>query len=85
MRWLLGLVATLVTGATAYSSGAPNFVCDTLVPGHNREPQANANSPYSVSVATNTMLSGATLDVTVKGSTTFKGFMIQVNIKVISN
>ena len=80
MVWLLGLVATLVTGATAYSSGAPNFVCDTLKPGHGPEPQDNANSPYSVSVATNTLTSGATLDVMVKGSTTFKGFMIQVNI-----
>ena len=76
---LLVLVATLIAGATAYSSGAPSSVCDSLTPLHGPEAQDNANSPYSVTVATNTLTSGATLEVTVGGSTSFKGFMIQVN------
>ena len=77
MARLLVLVATFIAGATAYSSGAPSSVCDSLTPLHGPAAQDNANSPYSVTVATNTLTSGATLEVTVGGST-FKGFMIQV-------
>ena len=80
MGRLLGLLATIIAGATAWPSGAPGSVCDTLVPGHGSTTQDNANSPYSVTVAANTLTSGATLDVTVRGNTNFKGFMIQVNL-----
>ena len=77
---LLGLLATIIAGATAWPSGAPGSVCDTLVPKHGYAPQDNANSPYSVTVASKTLTSGASLEGTVRGSTTFKGFMIQVNL-----
>ena len=80
MGRLLGLLATIIAGATAWPSGAPGSVCDTLLPNHRSAPQDNANSPYLVTVATNTLTSGATLEVTVQGSTNFKGFMIQVNV-----
>ena len=80
MVGLLGLLATIIAGATAWPGGAPGSVCDTLVPNHGPAPQDNANSPYSVTTNTLTMTSGGTLEVTVQGSTNFKGFMIQVDL-----
>ena len=76
-----GLLATIIAGASAYSFGAPGGACDTLLPRHGVAAQDNAHSPYSVTVSTTTLTSGGTLEVTVKGSTNFKGFMIQVNVE----
>ena len=76
-----GLLATIIAGASAYSFGAPGGACDTLLPRHGVAAQDNAHSPYSVTVSSTTLISGGTLEVTVKGSTNFKGFMIQVNVE----
>ena len=78
MDWGVGLFVTLIASANAYSSGAPKDACGTLMPGHGGSPQDNSYSPYTVKLATTTMNSGSTLDVTLKGSDSFKGFMMQV-------
>ena len=78
MDWGVGLFVTLIASANAYSSGAPKDACGTLMPGHGGSPQDNSNSPYKVKLATTTVNSDSTLDVTLEGSESFKGFMLQV-------
>ena len=78
MDWGVGLFVTLIASANAYSSGAPKDACGTLMPGHGGSPQDNSNSPYTVKLATTSMNSDSTLDVTLEGSESFKGFMMQV-------
>ena len=78
MDWGVGLFVTLIASANAYSSGAPKDACGTLIPGHGGSPQDNSDSPYIVKLATTTMNSDSTLEVTLEGSESFKGFMMQV-------
>ena len=78
MDWGVGLFVTLIASANAYSSGAPKDACGTLMPGHGGSPQDISNSPYTVKLATTSVNSDSTLDVTLEGSESFKGFMMQV-------
>lgn len=82
-------VAALLSTARGYSEGAPEEVCDTLIPQHLRPPQTTP-CPYSVELSTyrissnpikyNPIGGNEMINVTVTGVQGFKGFVLQARM-----
>eukprot|EP00092_Neocalanus_flemingeri_P006539 GFUD01007049.1.p1 GENE.GFUD01007049.1~~GFUD01007049.1.p1 ORF type:complete len:214 (+),score=54.10 GFUD01007049.1:81-722(+) len=63
----------------AYKSGAPASVCHTMLPGHGKQPQPLADSPYHVQVSSQSVMPGGRIAVslTSHNETEFKGFLLK--------
>ncbi|XP_072023784.1 putative defense protein 3 [Amphiura filiformis] len=82
---LLGLLICVVlpTATDAYPSGPPSSACTSLQPtGHNSSPQT-VNSPYQITLDSDTYSPGQTVRVTLSGvsDTAFAGFIVQARRK----
>lgn len=72
-----------------YSDGAPEEVCETLIPGHLKPPQ-NTSCPYRIELSTYHMSSNhikynpiggnQMMNLTLTGFQAFKGFIIQARM-----
>ena len=66
---------------SAYSSGAPNSACSSMMPGHGPGAQTTQN-PYTLTPLGQTVEVGKSLTLNLTASTgaVFKGFMVQAFI-----
>ena len=76
---LLICLSNLIKDATAYSSGAPDSVCETMKPGHFGTSSQDSAVPFELSPGGQTVKAGDMLTLTLKktGVDDFKGFMVQ--------
>ncbi|VEN39080.1 unnamed protein product [Callosobruchus maculatus] len=65
-----------VSYAYGYSAGAPESVCEDMLPKHPVDAQ-KTKMPYKISVSKNQVKGGDAVDITIGGKT-FKGFFLQV-------
>lgn len=49
LRFLAACV--MVAAVSAYSSGAPETACETLIPNHGAEPQGSDTNPYRLDIS----------------------------------
>ncbi|CAH2016391.1 unnamed protein product [Acanthoscelides obtectus] len=74
------MVSTLlllgVSYAYAYSAGAPESVCEDMLPKHPVDAQ-KSKMPYKISVSKNQVKPGEPVEITISGKS-FKGFFLQV-------
>ncbi|XP_014270444.2 putative defense protein 3 [Halyomorpha halys] len=70
-------VAVIATGS-AYPTGAPTDVCETMAPGHGAVPQASP-FPYDIVIEKPDLKGGETTKVTIRGKEgiPFRGYMMQ--------
>ncbi|XP_069674373.1 putative defense protein Hdd11 isoform X2 [Periplaneta americana] len=75
------LLITIPTHIIAYKSGAPETVCDSMIPDHHSTPKTTP-SPYTISVSKNSIKAGESVQVTLAGAknTQFKGYFIQARV-----
>ncbi|XP_044268800.1 putative defense protein Hdd11 [Tribolium madens] len=76
MKTTLIVFSAIVATAWGYSAGAPESVCDDMIPKHPVLPQKSP-LPYTVSVSKKEAKPGETIDITIGGKP-FKGFLLQV-------
>lgn len=77
LKIILLVALSVVSTAWAYSGGAPEGTCDDMTPKHPVDPQ-RSKFPYKISVSKNEIKAGEKVDITVGGSKSFKGFLMQV-------
>lgn len=70
-------VLCAISGAWAYSGGAPEAVCEDMTPKHPAPPQTS-RFPYTISVSNKEIKSGDEVEITISGGNPFKGFLAQV-------
>ncbi|PZC83325.1 putative defense protein Hdd11 [Helicoverpa armigera] len=73
------LAVSLVAAANAYSTGAPESVCQDMVPKH-PVPAQSSPSPYTITTSTKTVKAGAPMEVVISGkapSNTIRGLLLQ--------
>lgn len=70
-------ILAVITGAHAYSGGAPEAVCEDMTPKHPAPPQTS-KFPYTISVSNKEIKSGDEVEITISGGNSFKGFLLQV-------
>ena len=65
-------------GVHSRSNGNVEEACDTMMPGHNNEPQTS-ESPFEMSVSATEYSGGDSITITISSSTgqQFKGFFVQ--------
>ncbi|XP_054282288.1 putative defense protein Hdd11 [Macrosteles quadrilineatus] len=83
------LLASVFQNTHGYSDGAPEEVCETLIPRHLKPPQ-NTTSPYRIELSTYEMSSNhikynpiggnQMMNLTLTGHQAFKGFIIQARM-----
>lgn len=75
------LLIAIPAHITAYKSGAPETVCDTMIPEHHTAPQSTP-SPYTITPNKFKIKAGDPVEVTIAGSdsTKFKGYLIQARV-----
>eukprot|EP00092_Neocalanus_flemingeri_P007800 GFUD01008421.1.p1 GENE.GFUD01008421.1~~GFUD01008421.1.p1 ORF type:complete len:186 (+),score=50.23 GFUD01008421.1:256-813(+) len=80
------LSLSFIPAIPAWPSGAPASVCHTMLPGHGKEPQTLADSPYHVQVSSLYLKQDERIKVTLssKSETPFKGFLLKA-VEVPSN
>ena len=61
----------------AFPNGAPLSTCETMGPHHGDNKAQSGASPYDISVSKSSYTTGENLTVTISGSKTFKGFILQ--------
>jgi len=66
---------------TAFKTGAPETVCDSMIPDHHATPQS-VPSPYTITPNKSKVKAGEPVEVTISGSdsTKFKGYLIQARV-----
>eukprot|EP00092_Neocalanus_flemingeri_P050636 GFUD01058614.1.p1 GENE.GFUD01058614.1~~GFUD01058614.1.p1 ORF type:complete len:202 (-),score=51.93 GFUD01058614.1:15-620(-) len=77
---------SFIPAIPAWPSGAPASVCHTMLPGHGKEPQTLADSPYHVKVSSSFLKQDERIKVTLSSKTDkpFKGFIVKA-VEVPSN
>ncbi|XP_075992059.1 reeler domain-containing lethal (2) 34Fc [Anticarsia gemmatalis] len=73
------VLAIALVGANAYSSGAPESVCQDMVPKHPVPPQKTP-PPYTVTTSTKVVKAGTPMEVVVSGKApenTIRGLLLQ--------
>jgi hypothetical protein len=75
------LLVTIPAHIIAYKSGAPETVCDSMVPEHHSKPKSEP-SPYTITLTTLNIKAGESLNVTLSGNdnTKFRGYFIQARV-----
>jgi len=63
--------------AWGYGAGAPEDVCEDMIPQHGVDPQKSA-LPYTISVDKPNVKAGDKVKITISGGKPFKGFLLQV-------
>lgn len=76
MKATLIVISAVVATAWGYSAGAPESVCDDMIPKHPVLPQKSP-LPYTISVSKKEAKAGEIVDITIGGKP-FKGFLVQV-------
>lgn len=71
------LLLVRLTQLWAFSNGPPLSTCESMGPHHANFTAQSGPSPYSITVSNNTYTPGDNLTVTISGSKTFKGFILQ--------
>ena len=61
----------------ALSGGPPLSTCEAMVPHHQNNKAQTGESPYNISVSNSSYTPGEDLTVTISGTNTFKGFILQ--------
>lgn len=74
-------VFLLVAHVTAYKSGAPETVCDSMLPEHHSTPKTDP-SPYTITPKKFNINAGESVEVTLSGTenTKFRGYFIQARV-----
>jgi hypothetical protein len=72
---------TIPAHITAFKSGAPESVCDTMIPEHHSTPQTEP-SPYTITPSKLKIKAGDSVQVTLSGTdnTKFRGYFIQARV-----
>lgn len=70
-------ILAVISGARAYSGGAPESVCEDMTPKHPAPPRTTP-FPYTVSVNNKEIKAGDQVEITISGGNPFKGFLMQV-------
>jgi hypothetical protein len=75
------LVVTIPVHITAFKSGAPESVCDSMTPEHHSTPQTGP-SPYTITPSKLKIKPGESVQVTLSGTdnTKFRGYFIQARV-----
>jgi hypothetical protein len=75
------LVVTIPAQITAFKSGAPESVCDSMKPEHHSTPQTGP-SPYTITLSKSKIKPGESVQVTLSGTdnTKFRGYFIQARV-----
>ncbi|CAG5118787.1 unnamed protein product [Candidula unifasciata] len=73
----LVVLLVLTRGVNSFGSGAPESVCESLMPSHGVPPQQSP-SPYQVTTSNTFVTKGGQTSVTLSGSLPFIGFFIRV-------
>ncbi|CAB4066735.1 RARS [Lepeophtheirus salmonis] len=60
-----------------YTIGAPDSACKQMQPGHDFDPKPLNESPFEIILASNVVEPGGSLELKLRSSTPFKGFIIQ--------
>lgn len=82
---VLWCIFQLIKDVNSYSSGAPTFVCQSMVPGHGVSAQ-NSIAPYSITPAQpQTESSRVRLMLTSPNQEEFTGFLVQGRTSANSN
>ena len=66
-----------LSGIWALSEGPPKSTCEDMVPRHRNHKARTGESPYNISVSNSSYTPGENLTVTISGTNTFKGFILQ--------
>ena len=67
-----------LSGIWAFSEGPPLSTCEYMVPHHGQDNKAQTGeSPYKISVSNISYTAGENLTVTISGTITFNGFILQ--------
>ncbi|WAR02266.1 FRRS1-like protein [Mya arenaria] len=80
MLVLLSLLLLQAHKAEGFASGPPSYVCDSMSPNHRQAAQTGI-SPYQINFSKNTYTPNEQIQVTLSGSATFRGFMIQPRLQ----
>ncbi|WAR02267.1 FRRS1-like protein, partial [Mya arenaria] len=80
MLVLLALLLLQAYRAEGYGTGPPLSACDSMTPTHESAAQTGI-SPYQLTVAKNTYSPSEQIQVTLTGTSTFGGFMIQPRLQ----
>jgi hypothetical protein len=75
------LIITIPAHITAFKSGAPESVCDSMTPEHHSTPQTKP-SPYTITPSKLKIKAGDSVQVTLSGTdnTKFRGYFIQARV-----
>jgi hypothetical protein len=75
------LLIAIPAHITAFKTGAPEAVCDSMIPDHHSTPQSGP-SPYTITPNKFKVKAGDPVEVTISGSdsTKFKGYLIQARV-----
>lgn len=71
---------SILTVTWTRPDGAPLSACEDMIPGHGVDPE-NSPIPYSATVSATQLTPSEIIDITISGSQSFKGFLIQVRYK----
>ncbi|KAJ8726206.1 hypothetical protein PYW07_000904 [Mythimna separata] len=78
------LAVALVAAANAYSTGAPESVCNDMIPKH-PVPKQTSPPPYTIETSTKTVKAGTPMEVVVSGNTPankIRGLLVEArNVK----
>lgn len=70
------ILLSLFACVKMWPRGAPNSTCVSMMPGHGKQKQSGP-SPYTLSLSKETYRPCETIELTLSGSATFKGFFIK--------
>jgi len=75
------LLIAIPAHITAFKTGAPEAVCDSMIPDHHSTPQT-VPSPYTITPSKFQVKAGDPIEVTIAGSdsTKFRGYLIQARV-----
>ncbi|GFG33377.1 hypothetical protein Cfor_01824 [Coptotermes formosanus] len=80
-RLCVFLLIVIPAHIIAYKSGAPETVCDSMIPEHHSTPKTEP-SPYTITPNKFKVKGGEPVEVTISGtdSTKFRGYFIQARV-----
>lgn len=72
------IVACTLGLTLGYPTGAPEEVCDSMMPGHGHQPQVAHTFPYKVVTSKNIVKPNEKVKLQIEGQQPFKGFLIEI-------
>lgn len=77
MLKVIAIVLTILGASIAYPTGAPEEICDSMIPGHGVDPQSS-RFEYKATPSEEVVKSSQTVKIEIRGPRSFKGFLIEM-------